>query len=537
MSEGTDHATFTSLNCRVSMQIVVRILEAATMQERFSGRNPGHATPRGLSCLALATLLVLGFNPPLSIAQTCSTMTTATGPIAKAADPQNKSTDTPAPLAIDLAVLKGLAPVSILANTYAGAAALGANYTVTGSIASGAIRQATLLPFSEQQQQALRDVFITQANLAQLADGLGTTLGAAYLARAHYIDRSHCTDLSQPVADVIAYANATTSTHANAGKYFFANATTNGTIPVAPEATAILKDIGGQTDIFGKSYNLPSGSPGADSYGNSRPFQTKPTPTPIVGLDYFNVPTDNTVYNRGPIMNLISSPSYPSGHTTYGYMGSLVLAVLVPERYQQMITRAAEYGNDRILIGAHYAMDVMAGRTLASYDLAHLLADDRAYLDRTFPATPKITDFQAAIKAARASMTATLEAACGKTVQQCALEDTGRLSNPAANEAFYADTQTYNLPIVYSKTANSIEDVGSLAPEAGYLLTIAFPSLTLQQADQILTETEGPGGGFLDDGSSFGVYSRLNLYAAAGKAVAVTASRPSEAGKRSAFSH
>ena len=46
-----------------------------------------------------------------------------------------------------------------------------------------------------------------------------------------------------------------------------------------------------------------------------------------------------------------------------------------------------------------------------------------------------------------------------------------------------------------------MEDVGIVAPEAGYLLTIAYPSLTLQQSDQILTETEGPGGGFLDDGS------------------------------------
>ena len=51
-------------------------------------------------------------------------------------------------------------------------------------------------------------------------------------------------------------------------------------------------------------------------------------------------------------------------------------------------------------------------------------------------------------------MTAALEAACGKSVQQCAREDIGRLSNPAANEAFYDETQTYNLPVVYSKTAN-----------------------------------------------------------------------------------
>jgi hypothetical protein len=64
-----------------------------------------------------------------------------------------------------------------------------------------------------------------------------------------------------------------------------------------------------------------------------------------------------------------------------------------------------------------------------------------------------------------------------------------------------------------------------VAPEAGYLLTAAFPSLTLEQADQILTETEGPGGGFLDDGSAFGVYSRLNLYAAAGKAMQLAANK------------
>jgi hypothetical protein len=39
------------------------------------------------------------------------------------------------------------------------------------------------------------------------------------------------------------------------------------------------------------------------------------------------------------------------GHTTYGYMGVLVLAILVPERYQQMMARGAKYGNDRILMG------------------------------------------------------------------------------------------------------------------------------------------------------------------------------------------
>jgi hypothetical protein len=60
--------------------------------------------------------------------------------------------------------------------------------------------------------------------------------------------------------------------------------------------------------------------------------------------------------------------------------------------------------------------------------------------------------------------------------------------------------------------------VGKLAPEAGYILTAAFPKLTLKEADGILTETEGPGGGFLDDGSGFGVYSRLDLVKAGAEA-------------------
>ena len=97
----------------------------------------------------------------------------------------------------------------MLSKTPEGRAALAANYTVTGGIQTGAIRQSTLLPFAEQQQQALRDAFTTGDNLADLADGLGTTLGAGYLARAHYTDRTHFTSISQAVADVIAYANAT----------------------------------------------------------------------------------------------------------------------------------------------------------------------------------------------------------------------------------------------------------------------------------------------------------------------------------------
>jgi hypothetical protein len=170
-------------------------------------------------------------------------------------------------------------------------------------------------------------------------------------------------------------------------------------------------------------------------------------------------------------------------------------------------------------------MDVLAGRTLALYDMAHLLANDPAYVGQTLKDAPTVKDFRDAVKRARADVTAILQAACGKTVDECAREDTGRFSSPAANEAFYMTTQTYDLPVVYPQNAGAVEDVGTRAPEAGYLLTVAFPSLTLEQANRILTETQGPGGGFLDNGTAFGVYSRLNLYAAAGRAAQLSAGK------------
>lgn len=241
---------------------------------------------------------------------------------------------------------------------------------------------------------------------------------------------------------------------------------------------------------------------------------------------------------RGPKQNLTDSPSYPSGHTTYGYTESLLLALLVPERYQQMIARGAEYGNNRIVVGAHYAMDVLGGRAVALHAVAHLLANDPAYVGQT-RANPAIdnemsratdgavtiSDYPEALKAARAELQAFLREGCGDTVAACAAADRSRFKDAAANGAFYASTQTYGLPVVHRDRSGQPVDVARVAPEAGHLLTAAFPAVTLDEANAILTATLGPAGGFLDDGSVFGLYSRLDLYAAGGKAASLAATR------------
>jgi hypothetical protein len=77
------------------------------------------------------------------------------------------------------------------------------------------------------------------------------------------------------------------------------------------------------------------------------------------------------------------------------------------------------------------------------YDMAHLLANDPAYMGRTLKGAPTIKDFQAAIKAARADATTALQVACGKTIQDCSREDTGRLSNPAPNDTRFPNKLTH----------------------------------------------------------------------------------------------
>jgi hypothetical protein len=432
--------------------------------------------------------------------------------------------------ATNLNALRGLAPVTTLSSSEAGKSALARNLTNTGLIQAGTAHQPTLLPFHKQQEQAIRDTFIASKNANDLADALGSKLGGIYQAGTHYTstDDGKTVDvankISPAVTSLMTYASALTSSDAGSGKFFFANATTNGKDPVSPDALAILKDINGSADVFGQAYNKPAGSEGADKFGNSRPFQTEPKLTLFEGKDFFDVASTNRVYLYGPKQDLTNSPSFPSGHTTYGYTEALLLAILVPQRYPEMVARAAEYGNDRIIMGAHYTMDVLGGRTLATYDIAQLLANKPDYVG-VKRADIEIDDFQKALTDARAELDQAFKAACHQSVASCARHDVSRFSRPSRNRAFYESTQTYGLPIIFEKNAKGKEDVGKLAPEAGYLLTSAFPYLTLSQANAILTATEGPGGGFLDDGSAFGVYSRLDLYRAAQKAIAMAPKR------------
>ena len=59
------------------------------------------------------------------------------------------------------------------------------------------------------------------------------------------------------------------------------------------------------------------------------------------------------------------SQSFPSGHTTKTYNRGLGLATLLPELGPELVARAAEGGNNRVVLGVHYPMDVIGGRISA----------------------------------------------------------------------------------------------------------------------------------------------------------------------------
>jgi len=64
--------------------------------------------------------------------------------------------------------------------------------------------------------------------------------------------------------------------------------------------------------------------------------------------------------------------SYPSGHTAFGWGAALVLAEISPERQDAILQRGYEYGQSRVICGAHWQSDIHAGRIIAAAAVAKL---------------------------------------------------------------------------------------------------------------------------------------------------------------------
>lgn len=191
-----------------------------------------------------------------------------------------------------------------------------------------------------------------------------------------------------------------------------------------------------------------------------------------------------------------SDSGFISGHTNAAFLRALALAYVLPERYQELLVRTFELGENRILSGMHSPLDVMGGRMLATAVVASVLAD---------PA-------QAAAKAKAYEQAHTyLQAQTGKASFEeflaLAKPANDRYSGPAA-KALVTQRLTYGF------TASAPQALLRHVPKnAEVLLETRFPYLSVDQRREVLRTTSlGQGYPILDDPEGWG---RLNLYAAA----------------------
>ena len=72
---------------------------------------------------------------------------------------------------------------------------------------------------------------------------------------------------------------------------------------------------------------------------------------------------------------LLTSGSYPSGHTTAGWAFGLILSELAPDQANAILVRARGFGESRVVCGVHFVSDVEEGRTNGAALFAALMAD------------------------------------------------------------------------------------------------------------------------------------------------------------------
>lgn len=58
--------------------------------------------------------------------------------------------------------------------------------------------------------------------------------------------------------------------------------------------------------------------------------------------------------------------SYPSGHATLAFSTGVVLAALMPEKSQDILARAKDYAENRLVCGVHFRSDIAAGQDLGT---------------------------------------------------------------------------------------------------------------------------------------------------------------------------
>lgn len=227
-----------------------------------------------------------------------------------------------------------------------------------------------------------------------------------------------------------------------------------------------------------------------------------------------------------PLRQIINSTNpyadgaFPSGHTNSAYLQALGLAFLIPQQGQELLTRAADLGNDRILAGMHSPLDVMGGRieatAIAATNIYGALYDSNGNrLDWTNPANASAYAAYQAYSQTQAYLAAACNAvsvtACIQAAQAAGYGATDPYGNAARNKANYTAQLTYGFQPIGPSTPLTAAQV---PVQAQVLLMTRFPYLSDAQRTEVLATTGLPSGYPLLSGNTWDGWGQLNLYAA-----------------------
>lgn len=365
--------------------------------------------------------------------------------------------------------------------------------------------------------------------------GLGAVLGPIYVTGVNASTTAGSGPLAN-TATLLVKAYSFTSSDLGVAKNYFANgaASNPSTRPPGYVATPAVAPPGltlptfnglpnTTNSVYDIAYGVNNTQPGQNVYGSSRPAQVAPTQ-----INLF----DPTALN-----GITTNPAFPSGHTNYAFTDSILIGMLVPQQYQSMLSRAAEYGDSRIVLGVHYPLDIIGSRSFAAYDLAQAFTNPR-YINNA-ATTGTAINLASLFTAAQPELTGYLSSNCGASVTVCAASsaNANSLSASAANAATYAARLNYGLStLTYTQAPREQAPAGgpdasillatvyggstsaakTLAPNGGILGNLATGTI-----NQIIVNTEGQAlAAFY--GTALSYWSRINLYAADGYFAGVT---------------
>ncbi|MHC3458751.1 acid phosphatase [Streptomyces flavovirens] len=209
----------------------------------------------------------------------------------------------------------------------------------------------------------------------------------------------------------------------------------------------------------------------------------------------------------GGYAGLAGDGSFPSGHTSHGYAQGIVLATLLPELAPQILARASEYGDNRVLLAFHYPTDIMGGR---------VVGEKTAQLRWSDPGFRKLLE-QSKEELETVLAQKCREAGAGGSPARCAAA--GKPYLPTADAL-----RTYKQRLTYGYPRVGAEGLPPAVPDgAEDLLRTAHPKLGDSQRRTVLAATQLPSGSVLDEQGDGGSWQRIDL--AAAMAAKVTAHR------------